>query len=133
MKRLENRVAQVTGSSSGIGQAIAIKLAEAGASVVINYAGRREGAEETLKQVEEAGAKGTIVQADVSKVDAVQSLVEQGWSAFGCVDVLVNNAGMEKKADFWEVTEEDYDRVLDVNLKGPFFLTQAFVQRLRGV
>ena len=131
-KSLENRVALVSGSSSGIGQAIAVRLAQAGANLVINYAGRGEGAEETLKHVEGAGARGIIVKADVSKVAEVQTLIARGWEAFGSVDILVNNAGMEKKADFWDVTEEDYDRVLDVNLKGSFFLTQAFVRRLRA-
>jgi glucose 1-dehydrogenase len=132
MKSLENRVALVTGSSSGIGQAIATKLATAGANLVINYSGSREGAEATLAEVEAAGAKGIIVQADVSKLPDLQNLVDRGWEAFGVVDILVNNAGLEKKAHFWDVTEADYDRVLGVNLKGPFFLTQAFVQRLRG-
>jgi glucose 1-dehydrogenase len=132
MKSLENRVALVTGSSSGIGQAIAKKLAEAGANVVIDYVGHSGGAEETLKLVEAAGAKGTIFQADVSSVDQVRKLVDHGWSVFNSVDILVNNAGMEKKADFWDVTEEGYERVLGVNLKGPFFVTQAFVQRLRS-
>jgi glucose 1-dehydrogenase len=132
MKRLENRAAVVTGSSSGIGQAIAVKLAQEGANVVIDYVGHSEGADETLKQVEAAGAKGIIVQADVSKLEAVQNLVEQSWSAFNSLDILVNNAGMEKKADFADVTEADYDKVLGVNLKGPFFLTQAFVRRLKS-
>jgi len=132
-KSLENRVALVSGSSSGIGQAIAVKLAQAGANLVINYVGRSEGAEETLKHVEAAGARGTIVRADVSKIADVKTLIDRGWEAFGSVDILVNNAGMEKKADFWDVSEEDYDRVLGVNLKGAFFLTQAFVRRLRSV
>jgi len=132
MKRLEGRVALITGSSSGIGQDIAKRLASDGANIVINYVGHREGADDTLAAVQAAGAKGVIVQADVSKLDAVQQLVEQGWQAFGSIDILVNNAGMEKKADFWDVTEEDYDQVLGVNLKGPFFLTQAFVRRLRA-
>ncbi len=133
MKSLENRVALVTGSSSGIGQAIAVKLAQAGANLIINYAGGREGAEQTLAQVEAAGARGIVVQADVSKLSQLQTLIDRGWEAFGSVDILVNNAGMEKKADLWDVTEEDYDRILGVNLKGPFFLTQAFVRRLRSV
>ena len=133
MKPLENRVALVTGSSSGIGQAIAIKLAGDGANLVINFAGSRSGAEETLAKVEAAGARGIIVQADVSKVAELQPLIDRGWESFGVVDILVNNAGMEKKDDFWNVTEEDYDRILGVNLKGPFFLTQAFVRRLRSV
>jgi glucose 1-dehydrogenase len=133
LKRLEGRVAVVTGSSSGIGQAIAVKLAQEGASLVVDYVGHVEGAQETLNQVEAAGSKGIIVQADVSKLDAVQNLIEQGWSQFGSVDILVNNAGLEKKADFWDVTEADYDLVLGVNLKGAFFLTQAFVRKLRAV
>jgi glucose 1-dehydrogenase len=133
MKRLEGRVAVVTGSSSGIGQAIAVKLAQEGATLVVDYVGHPEGAQETLRQVEAAGSKGVIAQADVSKLDAVQNLIEQGWSNFGSVDILVNNAGVEKKADFWDVTEADYDLVLGVNLKGAFFLTQAFVRKLRAV
>jgi glucose 1-dehydrogenase len=133
MKSLENRVALVTGSSSGIGQTIAVKLAQAGANLIINYAGGREGAEQTLGQVEAAGARGIVVRADVSKLSELQTLIDRGWEAFGFVDILVNNAGMEKKADLWDVTEEDYDRILGVNLKGPFFLTQAFVRRLRSV
>ncbi len=132
MQSLENRVALVTGSSSGIGQAIAVKLAERGANIVINYVGHREGADATLKQVEASGARGIAVQADVSKIADLQSLIDQGWDAFGPVDILVNNAGLEKKADFSDVTEEDYDHVLGVNLKGPFFLIQAFVRRLRS-
>jgi len=132
MKLLENRVALVTGSSSGIGQTIAVRLAQAGAHLVINFAGRREGAEETLAQVTAAGARGIIVQADVSKLSELQTLIDRGWDELGPVDILVNNAGMEKKADFWDVAEEDYDRILGVNLKGPFFLTQAFVRRLRA-
>jgi glucose 1-dehydrogenase len=130
MPTLAGRIAIVTGSSSGIGQGIAVRLAREGANIVIDYRGHAEGANETLKMVEGAGARGIIVQADVSKVEAVGNLVDQAWKAFGRVDILVNNAGVEKRSDFWATTEEDYDLVLDVNLKGPFFLTQAFVQRL---
>jgi glucose 1-dehydrogenase len=131
MSLLKDRVAIVTGSSSGIGQAIAVRLASEGASLVIDYVGHSEGADETLRQVTAAGSKGIIVQADVSNVEAVRNLVDQAWNAFGSADILVNNAGMEKKADFVDVAEEDYDKVLGVNLKGPFFLTQAFVRRLK--
>jgi glucose 1-dehydrogenase len=131
MQRLKDRVALVTGSSSGIGQGIAKRLADEGANIVINYVGHVEGAEDTLRQVEAAGAKGIVLQGDVSKLDDIHSLIEQGWSAFGSVDILVNNAGMEKKTDFWDVTESDYDRILGVNLKGTFFLTQALVKRLQ--
>ena len=131
MPTLAGRTAIITGSSSGIGQGIAARLAREGANIVIDYRGHSEGANATLKMVKDAGAKGIIVQADVSKLDAVRNLVDQAWKAFGGADILVNNAGLEKSSDFWTTTEEDYDLVMDVNLKGPFFLTQAFVQRLR--
>jgi len=129
--RLQNKVAIVTGSSSGIGQDIAIRLAAEGAAVVINYSGNADGAEATQSQIEQAGGRAFVVHADMSKVSDTQSLIEETWTHFGGCDILVNNAGVEKGADFWDVTEEDYDKVLDVNLKGVFFTTQAFVRRLR--
>jgi len=129
--RLQNKVAIVTGSSSGIGQDIAIRLAAEGAAVVINYSGNAEGAEATQSQIEQAGGRAFVVHADLAKVPDTQHLIEETWAHFGGCDILVNNAGVEKSADFWDVTEDDYDKVLDVNLKGVFFTTQAFVRRLR--
>ncbi|HEX2917955.1 MAG TPA: glucose 1-dehydrogenase [Edaphobacter sp.] len=129
--RLSGKVAIVTGSATGIGQAIAIRLGTEGAQVVIDYRSHQDGAEETRKQIESAGSKAIIVQADVSKLADVQRLVDEAWKQLGSCDILVNNAGIEKPADFWDVTEQDYDAVLEVNLKGPFFLAQAFVRRLR--
>lgn len=129
--RLAGKVAIVTGSSSGIGQSIAVRLATEGASIVVDYRSHPEGANDTRQQIEAAGSKAFVVQADVSKLADTQSLVDQAWQQFGRCDILVNNAGIEKSADFWDVTEQDYDAVLDVNLKGAFFLTQAFVRRLR--
>ena len=130
MGMLAGRTAIVTGSSSGIGQGIAERLAQEGANVVIDYVGSPDGAEVTLKKVQASGAKGVMVEADVSQVSAVRNLVNEAWQAFGGADILVNNAGVEKEAPFWEATEQEYDLVLGVNLKGPFFLTQAFAQRL---
>lgn len=130
MALLEGRTAIVTGSSSGIGQGIAERLAQEGANVAIDYVGSPDGAQETLKKVQAAGAKGVLVEADVSQVNAVRTLVNETWQAFGGADILVNNAGVEKESPFWETTEQEYDFVLGVNLKGPFFLTQAFAQRL---
>jgi len=130
MNGLRGQVAIVTGASSGIGQGIAIRLAQEGSNVVINYDSHREGAEETLKAVEEIGVKSLLVQADVSNVQEVQSLVDQSWQHFGSANMLVNNAGIEAKSDFLTTSEKDYDRILDVNLKGPFFMTQAFVKKL---
>ena len=128
--RLQGKVAIITGSSSGIGQAIAVRMAAEGAAVVIDYVGRPEGADDTVSAIEKAGGKTIVVQADVTKMSDLQNLVEQAYTQLGRCDILVNNAGVEKGADFQNVTEQDYDLVLHVNLKGPFFLSQAFVQRL---
>ena len=130
MPRLKGHVAVITGSSSGIGQGIAKRFAEEGAKVVVDYVGHPEGADATLKLVEQAGSQGVICQADVTKTEDTRKLVDKAYSSFGSLDILVNNAGMEKEAKFWEVQEADYDKVLAVNLKGPFFLTQYFVQKL---
>jgi len=129
--RLRGRVAIVTGAGSGIGQGVAERLAAEGARVIVDYIGNPAGAKDTEKAIEDLGGEGRIVQADVTRINDVRCLVDTAWSQFGVADILVNNAGVEKKADFWDVTEADYDEVLAVNLRGPFFLTQAFVQRLR--
>lgn len=133
--KLEGKVALVTGSSQGIGQAIAIRLAQEGASIVINYRSHPEGAEETLSKVKTAGgqchmADGFTVQADTGMVADVRRMIADSIAHFGKLDILVNNAGIEKSADFWNVTEADYDAVMNVNLKGVFFATQSFVKRL---
>jgi glucose 1-dehydrogenase len=128
--RLAGKVAVITGSSSGIGQGIALRFAAEGASVVIDYRSHPEAAEETRAKAESAGAKAIVVQADVSKLPDTENLVAQAWQQLGGCDILVNNAGVEKHAAFLDVTEADYDTVLDTNLKGAFFLTQAFVKRL---
>src|ERR1700753_2020423 len=130
-KRCEGKVAVVTGSSSGIGQSIAIRLASEGAAVVIDYRGHPEGAQDTQQKIAAASGRSIIVQADVSKVADTQNLIAQAWQQLGGCDILVNNAGIEKGSDFWDTPEADYDAILGVNLKGPFFLTQAFVRKLR--
>ena len=128
--RLKGQVAVITGSSSGIGQAIAVRLAAEGVSVVVNYAGGAQRAEDTRAFIEKSGGKATVVQGDVSKAEDRNRLIEQAYTQFGRCDILVNNAGVEIGQDFWDVTEEAYDKVLDINLKGAFFLSQAFVKRL---
>jgi glucose 1-dehydrogenase len=128
--RLAGKSALVTGSSSGIGQAIAVRMAAEGASVVINYVGGAQRADDTRSFIERFGGKAIVVQGDVSKSEDRNNLIEQAYSQFGRCDILVNNAGVEIGQDFWDVTEKDYDKVLDVNLKGAFFLSQAFVKRL---
>jgi glucose 1-dehydrogenase len=129
--RLAGKVAIITGSSSGIGQSIALRFASEGASVVVNYRGNPDGANATKANIESKGGKAITIQADVSRLNDVQNLIDQTYQQLGRCDILVNNAGIEKSADFWDITEQDYDAVLNVNLKGAFFLTQAFVRRLR--
>jgi glucose 1-dehydrogenase len=129
--RLEGKVAIITGSSSGIGQAIAERFASEGADCVIDYRDAHDGPEETIAAIQAAGGKAIAVQADVTSLTDTKNLVDQAYSQLGRCDILVNNAGIEKHAAFCDVTEADYDAVMDVNLKGAFFLTQAFVRRLR--
>jgi glucose 1-dehydrogenase len=133
MSSLGNKVAVITGSGQGIGRGIAERFARDGAKVVVDYIGNADGANETLKAIEAAGSQGVIVQADITKAEDREKLIETAVSKFGTIDILVNNAGMEKKAAFWDVPEADYDKVMDVNLKGPFFLTQVFVNKLRAL
>jgi len=128
--RLKDKIALVTGSSQGIGRAIAVRFAQEGADVVINYNRTPKGAEEALREVEAAGRRGLVVQADLGKVEEIRRLVNTAIGHFGRLDVLVNNAGVETHAPFWEVKEEDYDKVLNVNLKGVFFATQEMVRHL---
>jgi glucose 1-dehydrogenase len=131
MQRLTGKVAIVTGAGTGIGQGIAIRLGAEGAKVVVDYVGDPAGAEQTMNAIESAGGQAEIVQADITKSQEIRNLLDTAWEHFGAVDILVNNAGVEHKSDFWDTSESDFDRVLDVNLRGPFFLTQEFVRRLR--
>ena len=129
--RLSGKVAVVTGSSQGIGRGIVERFAREGADAVINYNRSPGGAHEVLAAVEAAGRRGLIVQADVSTTAGVRHLIDTAADHFGELDILVNNAGVEVHAPFWEVSEEEYDRVLNVNLKGVFFATQAMVNHAR--
>ena len=122
----DQRVAIVTGASRGIGRGIATALGARGWSVAVNYRGNAAAAAETATAIEAAGGVAQVVQADVSAVDDRARLVDAVLDRFGRIDVLVNNAGMapRQRMDLLETTAESYDEVMDVNLKGPFFLTQ---------
>ena len=127
-------VALVTGASRGIGRGIALALAAAGHDVVINYAANADAAEEVRAAVEAAGGRAVPVRADISSGGDRERLVEQAYTAFGRVDLLVNNAGVAPavRADLLEAGEESFDRLIAVNLKGPYFLTQLVANRMIG-
>ncbi len=129
--RLEGKVALVTGSGQGIGRAIAVRLAEEGADIVIDDRADDSRAEETLALVEATGRRGVVIVGDLGKIEDDRRMVEEGVRQMGKIDILINNAGVEKNASFLDVTEADYDFVLDINLKGTFFATQTFVKHLR--
>lgn len=130
--KLAGKVALVTGASQGIGRAIAERFAREGADVVVNYRSGPAMAAEVVEFARAAGVRAEAIQADVSSVEAVTRLVDEAVARLGRVDVLVNNAGVETHAPFWEVSESDFDKVLNVNLKGTFFATQAVVRHLRA-
>src|SRR5262249_7882423 len=104
--------------------------AEEGANVVVNYHSHPEGASQVVDSIKKLGRACLPLGADLGRVEDVRRLIQESVRQLGRLDILVNNAGMELNADFWQVTESDYDRVLGVNLKGVFFATQAFVQHL---
>jgi glucose 1-dehydrogenase len=130
--RLTDKVAIVTGSDSGIGRAIAIRFAQEGAAVTINYHSNEQNAGEVKRQIEQDGGKATVIQGDVSAAADVQKMIEGTVQAFGGLDILVNNAGIEfPHPSFLDVDEKEWDLVLGVNLKGPFLCTQAAVRQMR--
>ncbi|UUX49607.1 SDR family oxidoreductase [Nisaea acidiphila] len=115
----------ITGASSGLGRQLAVDFARDGAKVAINYASSDDGARTTLSEVEKAGGTGLLCKADISRLDEVSAMVEQVVSAFGGIDILVNSAGLSIDQPFLEMAEEAWDRVIAVNLKGPFLVGQA--------
>ena len=129
---MNSQVAIITGSSRGIGRGIALSLAERGWTIVINYRSNQEAANECKGLVEAAGGSGFVIQADVSKRDDLEALVDATLAEFGRIDLLVNNAGVGplKRIDMLEVGEDSYDRVMHINLKGPFFLTQRVANEM---
>jgi glucose 1-dehydrogenase len=133
--RLSGKKILVTGSGQGIGQAIAVRLAEEGADIAINYPRDRDrgAAEATRDLIVKLGRRAPLVQADVSKPADTQRMVAETVEALGGIDVLVNNAGIEIHAPFLDVSEQDYAAVIAVDLNGPFFATQAFARHRRDV
>jgi 3-oxoacyl-[acyl-carrier protein] reductase len=129
---LASRTALVTGASRGIGRAIALALAEAGANVAVNYRERKAEGEETAKAIQAMGRRAIALQADVSGAKAVAGLVRQAEAALGPIDILVNNAGVAMRRGLDELTEEDFDRTIATNLKSAFLCTQAVFAGMRA-
>jgi len=127
---LNGKVAIVTGGNSGIGKAVVLELAKEGANIVIDYRSHPEATEELEKQIVALGDQVIGVEADVSKVEELQNLIDQAVQAFGHVDIMVNNAGVETRTSILDTTENQYDMVLNVNLKSAFFGTQFAAKQM---
>ncbi|HYJ60043.1 MAG TPA: glucose 1-dehydrogenase [Actinomycetota bacterium] len=127
---LKGKSAIVTGGNSGIGKAVALSLAEAGANVCIDFVANPEATEELERQIVALGDQAIGVDADVSKVEDLQRLVDETVKAFGRLDVMVNNAGVETRSSVLETTEKQYDFVMDINLKSAFFGTQVAAKQM---
>jgi len=124
MEGLTGKVVIVTGSSRGIGRGIAERLGKDGASVVVNYSGNEQEANEVVTEINSLGGKGVALQANMGKVDDIRRLFTETISHFGQLDILVNNAGIGIVAPVAEVTEEDYNKVFNVNVRGVLFALQ---------
>ena len=127
---LTGKVAIVTGGNSGIGKAIVLALAEAGANIVIDYVADEEATEELEKKVAALGDKSIGVEADVSKVEDLERLIKSAVDNFGRLDVMVNNAGIETRTSILDTTEAQYEKVMAVNLKSAFFGTQLAAKQM---
>ena len=125
MGELDGRTALITGAQQGIGAAIALAMAKAGADVAINYLDDQGAAGKVAQQVRDTGRRALLIQGSVTDLAACQSMVDTTVKELGHIDILVNNAGMFPRVKFLEMTEADYDYVLDINLKGTFFCSQA--------
>jgi len=131
MGKLDGKVAVVTGASKGIGAAIAKHLAAEGASVVVNYASSKEGADTVVAEIEKAGGKATVVGGDVSKADEAQGIINATIENYGRLDVLVNNSGVYEFLPIEGITEDHFHRIFNVNVLGAILTTQAALKYLR--
>lgn len=130
MTELKNKVAIVTGGSRGIGAAISLELAKQGVKIVLNYVSRPELAEKMVAEIQEFGGEAFAVQADVSNSDDAARLVQTAVEHFGKLDILVNNAGITRDSTFKKLSEEDWRKVIDVNLNSVFNTTSPALQHL---
>ncbi|RSK26992.1 3-oxoacyl-[acyl-carrier-protein] reductase [Bacillus sp. HMF5848] len=127
---LSEKVALVTGASRGIGRAIAIELAKQGANVVVNYAGSEAKAHQVAEEIRAMGRKALVLQADVSDAEQVEKMMKETVQQFGKLDILVNNAGITKDNLLMRMKEDEWDQVLNINLKGVFHCTKAVTRQM---
>ncbi len=127
---LQGKVAIVTGGNTGIGKAVVLALAEQGASVVIDYVSNPQATEDLERKIADLGEAATAVEADVSKIEDLQRMIDTAVSAYGRLDVMVNNAGIETRTSVLETTEDQYEKVLNINLKSAFFGTQLAAKQM---
>jgi 3-oxoacyl-[acyl-carrier protein] reductase len=129
--KLESKVALVTGSSRGVGKAVALGFAKNGADVVINYTSNQEAADNVVSEIESMGRKAIAVKADVAVLSEVNHLVNAGVDTFGKLDILVNNAGFTRPAMMVKMSEDQWDQVVDIHLKGAFMCSQAAARHMK--
>jgi 3-oxoacyl-[acyl-carrier protein] reductase len=129
--RLKDKIAVVTGASRGVGKAIALAYAREGADVVVNYASNEAAADQVVRDIEALGRKAVKIQGDVAKKEEAAAVIQAAKSHFGRLDILVNNAGFSKPAMLLKMTEEQWDQVVDLHLKGAFLCTQAAAQIMK--
>jgi len=122
--RLDGNIALVTGASRGLGRAIAIGFAKEGADVVVNYLNNEKAAKETAAEITKIGRRVCLIQADVTSRKDIQRMIKEAENNFNKIDILVNNAGINKRGWFEEITDEDWDIIMETNLKGPFVCSQ---------
>ncbi|MFD1777861.1 3-oxoacyl-[acyl-carrier-protein] reductase [Fredinandcohnia salidurans] len=127
---LNGKVALVTGASRGIGRTIAIELAKAGAKVAVNYSGSEQKANEVVDEIKALGQEAFAIQANVSDADSVTNMVKEVISTFGSLDILVNNAGITRDNLLMRMKEEEWDDVININLKGVFLSTKAVTRQM---
>jgi len=129
--RLKEKVALVTGSSRGVGRAIALAYAKEGASIVVNYTSNQKAAEEVVEAIKKMGGRAFSFKADVAKAAEAEALVQKGIEEFGSLDILVNNAGFSRPAMLLKMSEDQWDQVLDIHLKGAFLCSQFTARHMK--
>jgi 3-oxoacyl-[acyl-carrier protein] reductase len=130
MNRFEGKAAIVTGASRGIGREIALNLAKEGAKVVVNYSGSKDKADEVVTLIKNAGGEAFAVQADVSNPDSVKNMIDETIATFGSIDILVNNAGITRDNLLMRMKEDEWDDVININLKGVFLCTKGVTRQM---